>query len=199
MDTTRTSTTNSTTTFIPNSYAMYENKDNRHVSVFGIYKSRLAVENAVDRLKASGFRNSDISVLMPDASGTMDFAHEAHTKAPEGATAGAGTGAIVGGALGWLAGIGALAIPGVGPLVAAGPIMAAIAGAGVGGAVGGISGGLIGMGIPEFEAKRYEGVVRDGGILLSVHCDTSDWIKKAKVVLETTGAHSVSSSSEAKN
>jgi hypothetical protein len=193
-------TTNTgTTTYIPNSYAMYENKDNKHVAVFGIYKSRLATENAVDRLKAAGFRNSDISVLMPDAATTNDFAHEKHTKAPEGASAGAGTGAVLGGALGWLAGIGALAIPGIGPFVAAGPIMAAIAGAGVGGAVGGISGGLIGMGIPEFEAKRYEGVVKDGGILLSVHCDTSDWIKKAKVVLETTGAHSVSSSSEAKN
>src|SRR6185369_4900227 len=138
----------------------------------------------VDALKGADFRNSDISVLFPESTGTKDFAHEKNTKAPEGATAGAGTGALLGGALGWLAGIGTLAIPGVGPLIAAGPIMAALAGAGVGGAVGGIAGGLIGLGLPEYEAKRYEGRINKGGILLSVHCDDSEWTKKAKEIME---------------
>src|SRR5206468_11149681 len=128
--------------------------------------------------------------------GTKDFAHEKHTKAPEGATTGAGTGVVVGGALGWLAGIGALAIPGIGPFIAAGPIMAALAGAGVGGTVGGVVGALVGMGSPEYEAKRYEGRVKKGGILLSVHCDSSDWTKKAKKILERTGAEDVSSTGE---
>src|SRR5690349_25157091 len=126
-------------------------------AVFGIYPNRAGVERAVDALKAAEFRNSDISVLFPENTGTKDFAHEKETKAPEGATAGAGTGALLGGGLGWLAGIGALAIPGLGPFIAAGPIVAALAGAGVGGAVGGLTGALIGMGIPEYEAKRYEG------------------------------------------
>lgn len=172
--------------------------DDKKVSVFGIYKSRLSTENAVDRLKMSGFRSVDISVLMPDKDSTRDFAHEKSTKAPEGATAGASTGVVLGGTLGWLAGMGALAIPGVGPLVAAGPIMAAIAGAGALGTIGGISGALIGFGIPEYEAKRFEGHVKDGGILLSVHCDSSEAIKQAKNLLETTGAHDIASSSEAK-
>src|SRR6185295_10348659 len=132
-------------------------------SVFGIYPTLDAVEGAVDALKSAGFRNTDISVLLPDSLGTKDFAHEKGTKAPEGATAGAGTGAVAGGVLGWLVGIGALAIPGLGPFIAAGPIMAALAGAGVGGAVGGLTGALIGMGIPEYEAKRYEGRVKQGG------------------------------------
>ncbi len=172
--------------------------DSKKVSVFGIYKSRISTENAVDRLKMSGFRSSDISVLMPDKESSRDFAHEKSTKAPEGATAGASTGVVLGGTLGWLAGMGALAIPGVGPLVAAGPIMAAVAGAGVGGTLGGISGALIGFGIPEYEAKRFEGHVKDGGILLSIHCDTDDAIKEAKSLLETTGAQDIASSSEAK-
>ena len=133
----------------------------------------------------------------PRSEGTKDFAHEKNTKAPEGAATGAGTGAVVGGTLGWLAGIGALAIPGVGPLIAAGPIVAALAGAGVGGTVGGLAGALVGMGIPEYEAKRYEGRVKEGGILLSVHCDSSDWTKKAKEILERTGADDVSSTGEA--
>jgi len=150
----------------------------KNTAVFGIYPMYAAVEGAVDALRAAGFRNTDISVLFPENAGTKDFAHEKGTKAPEGATAGAGTGAVVGGALGWLAGIGALAIPGVGPFIAAGPLMAALAGAGVGGAVGGIAGTLIGMGIPEYEAKRYEGRVKSGGILLSVRSDSSDWTKK---------------------
>jgi len=169
----------------------------KNTAAFGIYSTRDAVEHAVDTLKAEGYRNTDISVLFPQNVGTKDFAHEKNTKAPEGAAAGAGTGAVLGGALGWLAGIGALAIPGLGPFIAAGPIMAALAGAGVGGAVGGITGALVGMGIPEYEAKRYEGRVKDGGILLSVHCDDSAWTKKAKEILERTGAEDVSSTGEA--
>src|SRR6476659_3105967 len=165
-------------------------------AVFGLYTTRRHVENAVDELKAQGFRNTDISVLFPENEGTKDFAHEKGTKAPEGVAAGATSGAVVGGALGWLAGIGALAIPGLGPFIAAGPIMGALAGLGVGGAVGGLVGALVGMGIPEYEAKRYEGRVKDGGILLSVHCDTSDEITQAKAILEQTGADDIASSGE---
>ena len=169
----------------------------KNTAVFGIYKTRAEVDGAVDALKAEQFRNTDISVLFPDNSGSKEFAHEKNTKAPEGATTGAGTGMVVGGGLGWLVGIGALAIPGVGPFIAAGPIMAALAGVGVGGAVGGLTGALVGMGIPEYEAKRYEGSVKDGGILLSVHSDSSEWTKKAKEILERTGAHDVASAGEA--
>ena len=169
----------------------------KNTAVFGIYPAYASVENGVDALKTAGFRNSDISVLFPEGTGTKDFAHEKGTKAPEGATTGAGTGVVLGGALGWLAGIGSLAIPGVGPLIAAGPIMAALAGAGVGGVVGGLTGALIGMGIPEYEAKRYEGRVKDGGILLSVHSDSSEWTKRAKQILEETGAQDISSTGEA--
>lgn len=168
----------------------------KNTAVFGIYKDRPEVEMGVDALKREGYRNTDISVLFAQTTGTKDFAHEKHTKAPEGATAGAGTGVVVGGTLGWLAGIGALAIPGLGPFIAAGPIMAALAGAGVGGTVGGFVGALVGMGIPEYEAKRYEGRIKNGGILLSVHCDDSNWAKKAKQILEDTGADDVSSSGE---
>lgn len=168
----------------------------KNTAAFGIYVNRTSVENAVDALKAAGYRNTDISVLFPENVGTKDFAHEKHTKAPEGATAGAGTGAVVGGTLGWLAGIGALAIPGLGPFIAAGPIMAALAGAGAGGTVGGVVGALIGMGIPEYEAKRYEGRVKNGGTLLSVHCDTSDQVSLAKDLLKRTGAEDIASSSE---
>jgi hypothetical protein len=169
----------------------------KNTAAFGIYKTQAGAEQAVDALKQAGFRNTDISALLPENEGTKDFAHEKNTKAPEGAATGAGTGAVVGGTLGWLAGIGALAIPGVGPLIAAGPIVAALAGAGVGGTVGGLTGALVGMGIPEYEAKRYEGRVKEGGILLSVHCDSSDWTKKAKDILERTGAEDVSSTGEA--
>ncbi len=168
----------------------------KNTAAFGIYSDRASVENAVDILKADGYRNTDISVLFPQTAGTKDFAHEKHTKAPEGAATGAGTGAVVGGTLGWLAGIGALAIPGLGPFIAAGPIMAALAGVGAGGALGGVVGALVGMGIPEYEAKRYEGRVKNGGILLSVHCDSSEWTKKAKKILEETGAEDVSSTGE---
>src|SRR5256714_6488450 len=169
----------------------------KNTAVFGIYPSYTAVEIGVDELRAAGFRNADISALFPENAGTRDFAHEKNTKAPEGATTGAGTGAVLGGAMGWLLGIGAIAIPGLGPFIAAGPIMAALAGVGVGGAVGGIAGALVGMGIPEYEAKRYEGRVKDGGILLSVHSDDSQWTKKAKEILERTGAQDVSSTGEA--
>jgi|SRR5579862_1249563 len=170
----------------------------KNTSVFGIYADTASAERAVQALKDAGFSNSDISALFPDKQGTRDFAHEKNTKAPEGATTGAGTGALLGGGLGWLAGIGALAIPGLGPFIAAGPIMAALAGAGVGGAVGGLTGALIGMGIPEYEAKRYEGRVKDGGILLSVHSENSDETKRAKEILERTGAQDISSTGEAR-
>jgi hypothetical protein len=148
-------------------------------------------------LKDAGFRNTDISVLYPANLGNKDFAHTKATKAPEGAATGASTGAVVGGVLGWLAGIGSLAIPGVGPLIAAGPIMAALAGAGAGGALGGVTGGLVGLGMPEYEAKRYQGRINEGGTLLSVHSDNSDWTKKAKDILERTGAQDISSTGEA--
>jgi hypothetical protein len=170
----------------------------KNTAVFGIYRDRTSVENAVDVLRQEDFRNTDISVLFPENQGTKDFAHEKNTKAPEGAATGAGSGAVLGGALGWLTGIGALAIPGLGPFIAAGPIVAALAGVGVGGAIGGITGALIGLGIPEYEAKRYEGRIKEGGILLSVHCDDSNWTKRAKEILERTGAQDVSSSGEAK-
>ncbi len=170
---------------------------NNNTAVFGIYKDRMQVEAAVDLLKRENFSHDDVSVLFSDDKGTRSFAHEKDTKAPEGATAGAGTGAVLGGALGWLVGIGSLAIPGVGPFIAAGPIMAALAGAGVGSVVGGISGALIGLGIPEYEAKRYEGYVKEGGILLSVHCKDADEVKKAKELLERSGAHDIGSQGEA--
>jgi hypothetical protein len=169
----------------------------KNTAVFGLYPNRSSAENGVDTLKQLGFRNTDISVLFPENVGSKDFGHKKGSKAPEGAATGAGSGAILGGALGWLVGIGALAIPGLGPFVVAGPIMAALAGAGMGGAAGGITGALIGMGIPEYVAKRYEGRVRDGGILLSVHSDNSDWTRRAKEVLERTGAQDISSSAEA--
>jgi hypothetical protein len=169
----------------------------KNTAVFGIYPTYASVENAVQTLVSEGFRKEDISVLMPENVGTKDFAHEKGTKAPEGAATGAGTGGVVGGVLGVLAGIGVLAIPGLGPFIAAGPIMAGLAGLGAGAAVGGIGGALIGMGIPEYEAKRYEGRVKEGGILLSVHSDNSDWTKRAKGILERTGAHDISSTGEA--
>jgi len=170
----------------------------KNTAVFGIYRDRQHAEQAVDALRAAGFRSTDVSVLLPDNVGTKDFAHEKNTKMPEGTTTGATSGGVVGGALGWLAGIGALAIPGVGPFIAAGPIMGALAGAGVGGAVGGLIGALVGMGIPEYEAKRYEGRVREGGVLLSVHADDSTWVKRGKDILRDTGADDVSSTGEAK-
>jgi hypothetical protein len=169
----------------------------KNTAVFGIYKSVTQAEKAVDILKSVGFANNDISVLLTDAQTSHDFAHEKNTKAPEGTAAGVTTGGIIGGTLGLLAGIGTLAIPGIGPLIAAGPIIAALAGVGAGGAAGGIIGALIGMGIPEYEAKRYEGRVKDGGILLSVHCDTSKQIDRAKDILRSTDAEDIASTSEA--
>lgn len=169
----------------------------KNTAVFGIYRDRKHVEQAVDALLDAGYRGEDVSVLLPDNVGTKDFAHEKNTKAPEGAATGAGTGAVVGGTLGLLAGIGALAIPGLGPFIAAGPIMGALAGAGTGGVVGGVLGALIGMGMPEYEAKRYEGMIKQGRVLLSVHCDNSDWVKRAKEILERTGAQDISSAGEA--
>lgn len=169
----------------------------KNTAVFGIYRDRVSLERGVERLKAENFRTEDISVLFPENAGTKDFAHEKGTKAPEGAAAGAGTGAVVGGVLGWIAGIGAIAVPGIGPLIAAGPIMAALAGAGVGGAVGGLTGALIGMGVPEYEAKRYEGMIKEGGFLMSVHADNREWTSKAKRILEETGARDISSTGEA--
>jgi hypothetical protein len=168
----------------------------KKTAVFGIYANAAAAETAVDRLVTSGFSNDDVSVLMSDVEGTKDFAHEKATKAPEGTAVGVTTGGVIGGTLGLLAGLGTLAIPGVGPLIAAGPIMAALAGLGVGGAVGGLVGALVGMGIPEYEAKRYAGRVKDGGVLLSVHCDTSNEISRAKDLLKQTGADDISSAGE---
>jgi hypothetical protein len=168
----------------------------KNIAVFGIYPSRLDAENAVDTLRQENFRNTDVSVLLPANDAIKSFGHEKNTKAPEGAAAGAATGAVAGGALGWLAGIGALAIPGVGPFAAAGPLLGALAGAGALGTAGGIMGSLVGMGIPEYEAKRYEGRIRNGGVLLSVHCDDSHWKERAEDVLERTGAEDISSAGE---
>jgi hypothetical protein len=168
----------------------------KNTAAYGIYRDRAHAEVAVDRLFAAGFRGEDISVLLPDNVGNKDFAHEKNTKAPEGTTTGAVAGGAIGGTLGLLAGIGALAIPGLGPFIAAGPIMGALAGVGAGGAVGGVIGALVGMGIPEYEAKRYEGRIKKGDVLLSVHCDNSDWVKRAKDLLKETGAEDISSTGE---
>ncbi len=168
----------------------------KNTSVFGIYAHRESVEEALESLRNAGFRSTDVSALFPDNTGTKDFAHEKNTKVPEGATAGGVAGGIAGGVLGWLTGIGALAIPGLGPFMAAGPIVAALAGAGAVGAAGGILGALIGLGIPEYEAKRYEGRIREGGILLSVHCDSGDWVKRARDILHRTGAQDIASAGE---
>ena len=170
--------------------------ENKKTAVFGLYPSVERAESAVDALVNGRFSNDDVSVLMADQKGSRDFAHEKQTKAPEGTTTGVAAGGTIGGTLGLLAGIGALAIPGVGPFIAAGPIMGALAGLGVGGAVGGLVGALVGMGIPEYEAKRYEGRVKEGGVLLSVHCDTSDEITRAKDILKRTGAEDIAASGE---
>jgi len=169
-----------------------------NTSVFGAYRDTVGLREGLEALRAAGFRNADVSVLLSENAGNKDFVHQKDSKAPEGATTGATTGAVVGGILGWLAGIGALAIPGIGPLIAAGPIVGMLAGAGAVGAAGGIVGTLVGLGIPEYEAKRFEGRVKSGGTLLSVHCDDSDWVKRAKKILEVTGAEDIASSGEAK-
>lgn len=160
-------------------------------SVFCITTSREQADRIVEQLKNANFSNNDISVLFPDKGTSRDFAHEKNTKAPEGAATGAGTGGVIGGALGWIVGIGALAIPGVGPFIAAGPIMAALSGAAIGAAAGGIAGGLIGLGIPELEAKRYEGKVKAGNILLSVHTENSEEISRAKDIFKQAGAQDI--------
>jgi hypothetical protein len=166
-------------------------------AVFCIARSEAQAISIVERLKAAGFTSNDISVLFPDKAGTKDFAHEQHTKAPEGAATGAGTGGVLGGALGWLVGIGALAIPGLGPFIAAGPIMAALSGAAAGAALGGLTGALIGMGIPEYEAKRYEGKVKEGNVLISVHAEDSTERNRAKTIFEEAGAEDISYTEEA--
>src|SRR5271169_1656501 len=166
-------------------------------AVFAIATNEEQAINIANQLKNAGFSNNDISVLFPDKAGSRDFAHEQHTKAPEGAATGAGTGAVLGGALGWMVGIGALAIPGLGVFIAAGPIMAALAGAAGGAAAGGLTGALIGMGIPEYEAKRYEGKVKDGNILLSIHTEDSKQRDRAKKILENGGAVDISYTGEA--
>src|SRR5690348_1006085 len=166
--------------------------------VFGIYPTQLDAENAVNGLKLAGFRNTDISILFPENVGTKDLGLERNAKAPEGPAAGASSGAVVGGIIGWLAGAGALIIPGLGIFVAAGPIMGLLSGIGVGGVLGGITGALVGLGTPEYEAKRYEGRIRKGGILVSVHCDDREWVKSAREILVQTGAEDVSATSEAK-
>jgi hypothetical protein len=168
----------------------------KDIAVYGLFDSRSALEVAVGALRDDGFRATDISVLGSDIRGTHDLAHELNTKAPEGATAGAGTGAAVGGVLGWLAGIGLLTIPGVGPLLAAGPIVAALAGAGAGGAAGGLVGALIGLGIPEVEARRFEGRIRSGRLLCSVHCDDSKWADRARRILKNSGAEDLAETGE---
>jgi hypothetical protein len=168
----------------------------KNTAVFGIYSSVAHAERAVDTISAAGFSQNDISVLLSDNESTKQFSHEKNTKAPEGTTTGAATGGVLGGTFGLLVGLGALAIPGLGPVIAAGPLVAALAGIGAGGVVGGLIGALVGMGIPEYEAKRYEGRLREGGVLLSVHCETSDEIKRAKKLLEATGAQDIASSGE---
>jgi hypothetical protein len=162
-----------------------------------MFEHRVQVEAAIDALRTEGFRESDMSALLPDMDATKQLAHEKHTKAPEGALAGAAAGGVLGGTLGLLVGLGALAIPGLGPFIAAGPIMATLAGAGAGGAVGTLTGALVGMGIPEYEAKRYESFLNKGGSLLSVHADDGDWAKRAKIVLDRCGAKDIDKTSEA--
>jgi len=171
--------------------------NDKKVAVFAIYSYLRSAEAGADALVKGGFSTPDLSVLVPENLGTREMATEKFTKAPEGAAAGAGTGALLGGALGLLAGIGAIAIPGIGPLIAAGPIGATLAGVGAGGAVGGLAGALVGLGIPEYEAKRYEGVVHKGGILLSVHCATSEAVNRAKDIMRRTGGQDIASASEA--
>ena len=165
-------------------------------AVYGIVQTSTDAEVLVLRLKEAGFTGNDISVLFPDRQGTRDFAHEKHTKAPEGAATGGVAGMGIGAALGWLAGIGSLAIPGVGPFIAAGPIMGALSGAAVGGATGGLLGALVGMGIPEYEAKLYDGRIRGGNALVSIHTENGDEKNRAERILKEAGAEDVSSATE---
>jgi len=169
-----------------------------NLSVYGIYRDEMTAHSGIDALRAKGFRNTDISVLMPENEGTKDFGHEKHTKAPEGAVAGGSSGAVVGAALGWLVGAGSFAVPGLEQLGFAGPVIGALSGLGAGMSVGGILGSIAGAAIPEYEAKRYQGRIKKGGILISVHCDNSDWSKMAVNVLRESGATSISKGAEAK-
>ncbi len=169
----------------------------KNTTVIGIVDSQSQAEQIVSALQNGGVPVSDISVLLPDKRGTKDFAHEHHTKAPEGAVAGVAGGGLVGGTIGLLAGIGALAIPGLGPFIAAGPLMAALSGAAAGAAVGGVAGALIGLGIPELEAKKYEGKLKGGNILMAVHVDNGEERKRAEEILKRGNAHDISTTSEA--
>ena len=166
-------------------------------AVFAIAKSQPQAVRIVEDLRAAGFSSNDISVLLPDKQGTRDFAHEQHTKAPEGAATGAVTGGVLGGVTGWLVGIGSLAIPGLGPFVAAGPIMAALGGAAAGAAAGGLTGALVGLGMPEYEAKRYEGKIKGGNILISVHTEAGEEVTRAKEIFKRDGAEDISYTGEA--
>jgi len=168
----------------------------KNTAVFGIFPDRTAVEEAIEHLRGAGFRRTDVSVLFPENQGSKDFGHERNTKAPEGVTAGVLAGGVAGGVFGWLTGIGALVIPGLGPFLAAGPIVAALAGAGAVGTLGCIIGALAGLGIPEYEARRYEGRIREGGVLLSVHCDTTDWVTLARKVMTESGGQDIASAGE---
>ena len=175
---------------------MKNEKHDKQIAVFGLFNTRGQVEGAIDTLRSVGFRPADMSALLPDWGSTSEVAHEKHTKAPEGAAAGATTGGILGGGLGLLVGLGALAIPGLGPLIAAGPIVATLAGAGAGGAVGTLVGSLIGMGMPEYEAKRYESFLNQGGAILAVHADDKEWAKKARQILDAAGGHGIDQTHE---
>ena len=171
--------------------------ENKNIVVLGIFRSDSALEMAVEDLKSSGFRSADISALLPSGNSSKEFAHTNTSKTPEGASTGAVSGLAIGGTLGWLAGIGTLAIPGLGALIAAGPIVGMLAGAGVGASVGGLTGALVGLGFPEYEANRFEGQVKNGGLLLSVHCDNSEWSERAEQILKSNGAKDISRTSEA--
>jgi hypothetical protein len=169
----------------------------KDIAVFGLYPTRTELEHAVEALRSAGFRATDISVLLPGERSTHELGHEVNSKAPEGGVTGAAAGGAVGGVLAWLASVGLLTVPGIGPLLAAGPIVAALAGVGAGGAAGGLIGALVGAGMPEVEAKRYEGRIRKGHILCSVHSDDNKWADRAKEILRATGAQDISSTAEA--
>ena len=166
-------------------------------AVICLANTEVQAEAIVRRLDEVGIPKSDVSALFPDKSGSRDFAHQHNTKAPEGTAIGASAGGVTGGVLGLLAGIGTLAIPGVGPFIAAGPIMAALSGAAVGAAIGGIAGALIGLGIPEFEAKQYEAKIKKGNILISVHATDGDAVHRVKDIMKQAGAQDITSTGEA--
>jgi hypothetical protein len=168
-----------------------------NIAVFGLVPNRFVAELVISDLHRAGFLTSDISVLLPDNGATRDLALEQGTKAPEGAVSGGAAGGTIGGALGILAGIGAFAIPGIGPLIAAGPIMAALSGIAVGATAGAIAGALIGLGIPEIQAKAYEGKVKSGAALVSVHAEDQKQLEIAQNIFKLHGADDVSWTGEA--